>query len=204
LKLYHTPFSSASFKVRAVLFELGLACELVDVAMNKGEHKSPAFLAMNPNGKVPVLEDDGFHLWESNAIVCYLAAKKPEAGLLLTDPRGMGQMHQWLQWHATTFSPSTTEVMMETDYTRFMNRQKDEQKYAAGLEKVRRDLGVLEKSLAGKEYLCGKLSVADFALSSALLMRTAMGFDLDAFPLVKAWQGRMEARESVRKSLPPV
>ncbi|MFL5346111.1 MAG: glutathione S-transferase family protein [Hyalangium sp.] len=204
MKLYQSPFSSASFKARAVVFELGLPCEMVDVSLTKGEQKLPAFLAMNPNGKIPVLEDDGFHLWESNAIICYLAAKKPEAGLLLTDPRGMGQMHQWLQWYATTLNPSTTEVMMETVYTRFTNRPKDEQKYAAGLEKVRRDLGVLEKSLAGKEYLCGKLTVADFSLSSALLQRTPMGFNLDAFPNVKAWQGRMEARESVRKSLPPM
>lgn len=204
LKLYQSPFSSAAFKARAVLSELGLPCELVDVDARKAEHKTPAFLAMNPNGKIPVLEDDGFHLWESNAIICYLAAKKPEAGLLLTDPRGMAQMHQWLQWHATTLSPSTTEVMLETIYAKMMGRQKDEQKYAAGLEKVRRDLGVLEKSLAGKEYLCGKLTLADFALSSSLLLRTPMGFDLEAFPNVKAWQGRMEARESVRKSLPPM
>lgn len=204
MKLYQSPFSSSSFKVRSVLFELGLPCEMVDVAMTQREHKTPAFLAMNPNGKIPVLEDNGFHVWESNAIVCYVAAKKPEAGLLLTDPRGMAQMHQWLQWYSTTFSPSITEVMMETVYAQFMKRQKDDQKYAAGLEKVRRDLGVLEKSLEGKEYLCGKLSVADFALSSALLLRKAMGFDLDAFPNVKAWQGRMEARESVRKSMPPM
>jgi glutathione S-transferase len=204
MKLYQSAFSSASFKVRAVLFELGLPCDMVDVAMAQGEHKSPSFLAMNPNGKIPVLEDNGFHVWESNAILCYLAAKKPESGLLPTDPHGLAMTQQWLQWHATTFSPSTTDVMMETVYLRFMNRQKDEQKYAAGMEKVRRDLGVLEKSLAGKEYICGKLSIADFALSSALLMRTPMGFDLDAFPNVRAWQGRMEARESVRKSLPPM
>jgi glutathione S-transferase len=204
MKLYQSAFSSASFKVRAVLFELGLPCDMVDVAMAQGEHKSPSFLAMNPNGKIPVLDDNGFTVWESNAIICYLAAKKPESGLLPTDPRGMAMVHQWLQWYATTFNPSTGEVMMETVYLRFMNRQKDEQKYAAGMEKVRRDLGVLEKALAGKEYLCGKLSVADFSLSSSLLMRTPMGFDLDAFPNVRAWQGRMEARESVRKSLPPM
>jgi glutathione S-transferase len=204
VKLYQSPFSSASFKVRAVIHELGIPCELVDVDMMKGEHKSPAFLAMNPNGKVPTLEDEGVYVWESNAINCYLAAKKPESGLLLTDPRGMAAMHQWLQWQATTFSHSTTDVMMETVYTRFMNRQKDEKKHAAGLEKVKRDLAVLEKSLQGKEYLCGKLSLADFSIVSALHLRTPMGVDVDPFPNVKAWVARMEDRESVRKSLPPL
>ncbi len=204
MKLYQHPMSTPSMKVRAVLFELGLPCELVEVAMSQGEHKSPAFLAMNPNGKIPVLEDDGFHLWESNAIICYLAAKKPESGLLLTDPRGMALMQQWLQWQATTFGVSMNEVMMETIYARMMGRQKDEQKYAAGLENVRRDLGVLEKSLGSKEYLCGRLTVADFSIASNLIVREHMGFNLEAFPNVKAWAARMEARESVRKALPPL
>jgi glutathione S-transferase len=204
MKLYQHPLSSTSFKARAVIHELGLACEFVDVDMSKGEHKAPTFLAMNPNGKIPVLEDGGFHLWESNAIICYLAAKKPESGLLLTDPRGMAMMQQWLQWHATTFASSTTEVMMESVYLAFFGRKQDPQKYAAGMEKVRRDLGVLETCLKGKEYLCGKLSLADFSIVSSLLMRTQMGVDLEGFPNVKAWVGLMEARESVRKALPPL
>ncbi len=204
MKLYQHPFSSASFKVRAVMHELGLACELVDVAMEKGEHKAPSFLAMNPNGKIPTLDDGGFHVWESNAIICYLAAKKPESGLLLSDPRGMSMMHQWLQWQASTFSNSTTDVMMETVYLGFFGRDQDPQKYAAAMEKVRRDLGVLETCLKGKEYLCGKLSLADFSVVSGLLMRKQMGVELEAFPNVKAWVGLLEARESVRKSLPPL
>ncbi len=204
MKIYQHPFSSAAFKVRALVHELALPVTLVDVDMMKGEHKSPEFLAKNPNGKVPTLEDDGFILWESNAILCYLAAKKPESGLLPTDARGMAQVQQWLQWHATTFSSSTGEVMMETVYAKMFGRTKDEAKYAAGMEKVRRDLGVLEKTLADKEFVCGKLSIADFSLVSSLLLRTPMGVDLEAFPHVKAWVARMESRESVRKSLPPM
>ncbi|WNG51703.1 glutathione S-transferase family protein [Archangium minus] len=204
MKLYEHPFSTAAFKVRAVIHELGLPVTLVTLDMMKGEQKSPEFLAKNPNGKVPTLEDDGFFLWESNAILCYLAAKKPESGLLPADPKGMAQVQQWLQWHATTFAPSTSEVMFETIYAKMMGRTKDEAKYAAGLEKVRRDLGVLEKVLAGKEFLCGKLTLADFSLVSQLHMRAPMGVDLEAFPHVKAWVARMESRESVRKSLPPM
>ncbi|HEX5752921.1 MAG TPA: glutathione S-transferase family protein [Archangium sp.] len=205
MKLFQHPFSSAAFKVRAVIHELGLPVELVTVDMMKGEHKSPEFLAKNPNGKVPTLvEDDGFCVWESNAILCYLAARKPESGLLPGDARGMAQVQQWLQWQATTFSVSTNEVMGETVYAKFFGRGKDEAKYAAGMEKVRRDLAVLEKALAGREFLCGKLTLADFSLVSGLFLRTPMGVDLEAFPNVKAWVARMESRESVRKSLPPM
>ena len=202
MKLYQLPMSSASFKVRAVLQELGLPCEVVPVDMAKGAHKAPDFLAMNPNGKIPVLEDNGFVVWESNAIICYLAALKPESGLLPTDPKGMALVQQWLQWHATTLSVSTNEVMMQTVYARMMGRQTDEAKLAAGLEKVRRDLGTLEMSLAGKEYFCGKLTLADFSLVSSLQPRGLMGFDLEAFPKVKAWVERMESRASVASSLP--
>ncbi len=204
MKLYQHPFSSAAFKVRAVIHELALPVELVTIDLMKGEHKTPEFLARNPNGKVPTLEDDGFILWESNAILCYLAAKKPESGLLPADARGMAQVQQWLQWQASTFAVSTGEVMSETIYAKLFGRAKDEAKYAAGMEKVRRDLAVLEKTLASKEFLCGKLTLADFSLVSALHLRAPMGVDLEAFPNVKAWVARMESRESVRKSLPPL
>jgi glutathione S-transferase len=202
MKLYQLPLSSASLKVRALIHELGINCELVPVDMAKGAHKAPDFLAMNPNGKIPVLEDNGFVVWESNAIICYLASLKPESGLLPTDPKGMALVQQWLQWQGTTLSHSATEVMMQTVYARLFGREKDEAKLAAGMEKVRRDLGTLETSLAGKEYLCGRLTVADFSIVSSLQPRAHMGFDLEAFPKVKAWAGRMEARESVRKSMP--
>ena len=151
-----------------------------------------------------LVEDDGFCVWESNAILCYLAAKKPESGLLPADARGMAQVQQWLQWQASTFAASTGEVMVETLYAKFFGKAKDEAKYAAGMEKVRRDLAVLEKTLAGKEFLCGKLTLADFSIVSALVLRNPMGVDLEAFPHVKAWVARMESRESVRKSLPPI
>jgi glutathione S-transferase len=204
MKLYQHPFSSASFKVRALITELGINCELVNVEMMKGEHKSPAFLAKNPNGKIPVLEDNGFLVWESNAILCYLAALKPERGLMPTDVKGMAQLHQWLQWQATSLAVSTTEVMMQTVYARFFGRERDDEKYDEGIKHVRRDLRVLEASLAGREFICGKLTIADFSIVSALQLRGPMDLELEDFPNVTTWVERMESRESVRTSLPPL
>lgn len=203
MKLHANPLSTAAFKVIALVHELGLPVTLVPVDMMKGEHKSPAFLAKNPNGKVPVLEDDdGFCVWESNAILCYLVAQKPGSGLMPTDARGIAQVQQWLQWQATTFSPSTLEVMMETVYAKMLGRVKDEAKYQAGLEKIRRDLGILEGALAQREFLCGPLTIADFSIVSSLMLRAPMGLELEAFPRVKAWVARLEARESMRKAMP--
>ena len=75
----------------------------------------------------------------------------------------MAHVQQWLQWQATTLSHSAGEVMQETVYARSSAERRTRRSYAAGMEKVRADLDVLEKSLAGKEYLCGKLTVADFS-----------------------------------------
>src|SRR5690349_8649575 len=188
MKLYAPPLSTAAYKVLAVVHELGLPVTLAPLDMMSGEHKSPAFLAKNPNGKVPVLEDDdGFCVWESNAILCYLAALKPDSGLMPMDARGIAQVQQWLQWQATTLGPSATEVLMETVYAKMFGREKDEAKYAAGLEKIRRDLGILEGVLTRREYLCATLTIADFSLVSTLMLRGPMGLELEPFPHVKAW-----------------
>jgi glutathione S-transferase len=204
MKLYANPFSTAAFKVFAILQELGLPCEHITIDMMKGQHKSPEYLAVNPNGKVPTLVDGDFQVWESNAILTYLAAKHPERGLMPTDAKGLALVQQWLQWQASQFSPAANKVMFETVYAKFFGRTTDEAKLATALEELKKELAVLEKSLAGKEYLCGRLSIADFSIASMLLARQPMRVDLSGFPLVKAWQERLEMRESMRKVLPPV
>ncbi len=204
MKLYANPFSTAAFKVFAILQELGLPCEHITIDMMKGQHKSPEYLAVNPNGKVPTLVDGDFQVWESNAILTYLAAKHPERGLMPTDAKGLALVQQWLQWQASQFSPAANKVMFETVYAKFFGRTTDEAKLATALEELKKELAVLEKSLAGKEYLCGRLSIADFSIASMLLARQPMRVDLSGFPQVKAWQERLEMRESMRKVLPPV
>jgi glutathione S-transferase len=204
MKLYAHPFSSAAFKVFAVIHEMGVPCEVVTVDMGKGQHKSPEYLAINPNGKVPTLVDEGFQVWESNAILTYLAAKYPERGLMPTDVKGMATVQQWLHWQSSQFSSAAGEVMSETVYAKLFGRATDEAKLAAAHEELKKELATLEKSLTGKEYLCGKLSIADFSIASLLLGRQAMRLDISGFPQVKAWQERLEARESMKKVLPPL
>ena len=202
MKLYANPFSTAAFKVFAVLEELGVPCERITIEMAKGQHKSPEYLAINPNGKVPTLVDGDFHVWESNAILTYLAAKHPERELMPTDARGLATLHQWLQWQASQFGPASNKVMFETVYAGFFGRTTDEAKLATALEELKKELAVLEKGLAGKEYLCGRLSIADFSIGSLLLARQPMRVDISGFPHVKVWMERLEARESMRKVLP--
>lgn len=203
MKLHQNPFSSASLKCRAVVHETGVPCEIVDVDFANRKHKSAEFLAMNPNGKVPCLEDDGFFVWESNAICCYLAAKAPAHNLLPSDPKGMALVQQWLQWQATTLGPSVGKIMMEAFYAPRFGRTPNDANLKLGHEETARDLALLEGTLKdGREWITGRLSLADFSLASTLVFRKMIGIDTAAFPHVEQWLARIESRDSMKRALP--
>ena len=100
MKLYVLPPSPRAFKVIALKNHLGIECEMQLVDLSKGDQFTPTYIAMNPNSKMPVLEDDGFVLWESNAILLYLASKKPHSGLWPTDPKDQADVVRWLAWES--------------------------------------------------------------------------------------------------------
>src|SRR6202012_5995658 len=104
------PFSPNCRKVRAVAYELGIALEHVPVNLVKGEQRAPAFLAKNPNGRVPVLEDGDFVLWESVAILRYFAAKTPGSSLVPSGAREQADMDRWLVWQVAHLSPPLSKV----------------------------------------------------------------------------------------------
>ena len=111
--LYNANLSPNALRVRAVAHELGIALEIVDVDLRNGENRSEAFLALNPNAKVPVLIDDDFVLWESRAINVYLASVKPEQGLYPDDPRKRAIVDQWSYWQAIHLGPAMQRVVFE-------------------------------------------------------------------------------------------
>ena len=111
MKLYDFPFSPNCRKVRAVAYELGVALEFVRVELlSSRESHTPAFLAINPNGRVPVLDDDGFLLWESTAIQRYLAAG---TALLPTARRAAADVDRWLAWQLAHLGPAMSKVGYE-------------------------------------------------------------------------------------------
>jgi glutathione S-transferase len=101
MKLYVLPPSPRAFKVIALKNHLGIECEMHIVDLGKGDQLTPEYVAMNPNKKMPVLEDDGFVLWESNAILFYLASKKPQSGLWPSDVQRQADVLRWLAWEST-------------------------------------------------------------------------------------------------------
>ena len=98
LKLHTFPLSPRSFKVLWAANHVGVDYELKLVDFTRGGQSAADFVALNPNGRAPVLEEDGYVLWESNAIVEYLASKKPQMGLVPADTRGRLAPTKWLYW----------------------------------------------------------------------------------------------------------
>src|SRR5262249_51951813 len=131
----------------------------------KGEARTPGMLAKNANAKIPVLEDGDFVLWESNAILGYLAAKHPEKNLLPTDPKGRADVDRWLFWQTAHLGPSVGKVAFERIVKNLAGLgAPDQAMIDAGTKDFGTCCSILDGALKGKEYVAGRMSIADFAL----------------------------------------
>jgi glutathione S-transferase len=201
MKLYDLPLSPNSRKVRAAIFELGLDVEIEVIQPREGKHKTPEFLRLNPNGKLPTLVDGEFSLWESNAILVYLASKAKR--LIPDDIQGQARVHQWLYWQSSHFGPAVGKVGFERLLKpMFGLGQPDEAVVAAGTKDFENLATILNRALEGKSYLCGELTVAELAIGAFAEYGLQAGLSFDAHPHAKAWLERVMALESFKRSAP--
>ena len=204
MKLYSFPGSPNALRSRAVAFELGLPVEIVDLNMMGGENKSPEFLAINPNGKVPTLVDGDYVLWESRAINAYLSTKAPEKNLNPTGPKLRGLVEQWSNWQAIHFGPALQAIAFERVQKKLFGMgEPDEAAIAAHLKTAADLLPILEKQLGGKQWVVGDLSLADFALGTNFILRKPGRLGIEAYPNITAWIERLEARPSWQQAIAP-
>lgn len=204
MKLYNSPGSPNALRVRAVMHELGLAVEIVDVNIAKGENRTPEYLAINPNGKVPTLVDGDLIIWESRAINAYLASLKTEAGLYPADPKKRAIIDQWSYWQAIHLGPSMQKIAFERVQKKAFGRgDADEAAIAGDLKTVGDLLPVLDAALAGRQWIAGDLSLADFALATTFILRKGASLGVEAYPNVTAWIERLEARPSWERAIAP-
>jgi glutathione S-transferase len=201
MKLYDFAFSPNCRKVRALAYELGIELEYVLVDLVKGAQRTPAFLAINPNGRVPVLVDDDTILWESTAILRYLAGKAGSA-LVPTAPRAQVEVDRWISWQLAHLGPAMSKVAFERIVKKLTGQgTPDEAAIAAGTAEFAKLTAILDDALAGREYLAGALSIADFALASHFSLAPTAGLDLGGYAHVNAWLSRVLARDSMRRAL---
>ncbi len=202
MKLHVAPPSPRAFKVLAVARHLGLDFELCPVDLLNGANLRPEFVTLNPNKKMPVLEDGGFVLWESDAIIQYLASKKPEAGLLPTDPRGRADVLRWQFWQNAHWDPACGTLVFERLVKRLFGQgDPDPNQLEKAEAEVRRFGGVLNDWLAERPFLCHTLSLADFSVGSWLTYAEQAQYPIHDFANIRRWYaGLMELpawRESV-------
>lgn len=202
MKLYQLPFSPNCQKVVALAHEIGTPLELVRVDLFKGEAGAPEMIAKNPNGKLPVLEDGDFILWESGAMLGYIAAKAGRTDLAPTSLRERADVERWMAWQGAHFGPAVRRVAYERIVKKLVGGgAPDEAMVKMGMDEFARFATALERSLGSKEYLCGTLTIADFDLTPYAALTASCGLDLHAYPRASAWLDRMLARESVQKTM---
>ena len=195
--LYTYPMSGNGRKVHMCLEEVGAQYEIIRIDLLKGEQKNPDYLKINPNGKVPTLKDDGFILWESNAILLYLADKFPTAKLLPVDGHDRARTFQWLLFEQTTFRPPLSTLVRLTRFT--PTEKQDKQAIEHAWNEVRTNMGILQTSLSGRDYIGGTFSVADMAVLPYVYLAADLGLDLSSWSTVAAYYKRLSARPTWQK-----
>jgi glutathione S-transferase len=187
MKLYHHPLSGHAHRARLFLNLLGIEHELVLVDLAQGAHKQPAFLALNPFGQVPVLDDAGTIVTDSNAILVYLAAKLGRRDWLPDAPVAAAEVQKWLSVAAGQIAYGPAAARLVTVFGAPFRPE----------EVIQRAHGILaqvEAALAGRDFLTGATpTVADVALYSYTARAPEGNVDLKAYPRVQAWLGRIEA-----------
>jgi glutathione S-transferase len=194
IKLYDSKVSPYARKVRLVAAELDIPIEKISLDFQKGDPQKPEYLALNPNGKVPTIDDDGFVLWESIAILKYLARKK--SGLLPSDARGVAKADQWMCWWASHPEPAIDLLIYELALKPFFGKPgNDASIIQEARDRLERYLPVLDKQLQGKEYVLGDLSIVDFAIAPPLeLSQRRLNVDLAKYPGMTAWLARLQTK----------
>jgi GST-like protein len=179
-----------------MLEALGVPYQVVAVNLGAGEQKSAAFLEKNPNGRIPVWEDDAATVWESGAILVHLAER--HGRFLPTEPAARAAAMAWLFFQMSAVGPMFGQAW------HFARHAPEDQTYAKAryLEEVRRILGVLEVELARHRTLGGDaLSIADFATWPWVSAAPALGLDLAAWPSVARWVADVGAEPAVQRAM---
>ncbi len=187
-------------KVRWALGEIGLAYEHVPLGGAQGGNRESAYLAMNPNGLVPTLRDGDLVVWESHAILRYLAATYAAGSLWPESSRGRAAADQWTDWTATTFQPAWISAFWKI--VRTPAAQHDAAGIAEALRVTERCFDIMEGRLTVRPYLGGDgLTYADMAAGVAMFRWSTMPIERAPHPSVDAWHLRLRDRPAFRDAV---
>ena len=198
LKIWGRTNSINVQKVLWCLGELGLEYERIDAGMQFGVNNTPEYKAMNPNGLVPTIDEDGFVLWESHAIVRYLARKHGLGTLLPSDARIAADADRWMEWYSTTMWLNLRPVFWG------LVRTAPEKRNMAEIEECRKRLAanfaIVDAHLADKDYVAGKdFSMGDIPMGVSAYRWFNMTIERPALPHFERWYRRLCERSAFRQ-----
>ena len=178
--------------------EIGLPFERVDAGGAFGVNNTPEYLAKNPNGLVPVIEDDGFVLYESNAIVRYLAAKHALGTLWPEDLRARADVDRWMEWQSTGLTPAMTQVFWQL--VRTPAGKRDMAVVETSREKSEKHVAILDAHLRGRQFVAGdSFTVADIVIGCAAHRWLHLPLAREPRPEVERWYAMLKSRPGSRQ-----
>lgn len=187
MKLYYYPLSGHAHRAHLFLSILGADFELVKVDLQSGAHKGPDFLKLNRFGQVPVLDDSGTILSDSNAILVYLAKKYGEQNWLPETALGAAAVQRWLSVAAGEIAAGPARARLITVF----GARYDATEVVAAAHRI---LTLIEQELSGKEWIAAlHPTIADIALYSYIANAPEGNVDLSAYPAIGTWLRRVEA-----------
>jgi len=199
LKIYGRRTSGNVMKPLWLADELGLEYEQIDIGGPFGGNDQPEYLAINPMGLVPTIDDDGFVMWESNAITRYLAAKYGQGTLWPDDPRARATADTWMDWKLTAINAMMRPIFW--GYVRTRPEDRDMAEIAAAVEQGNKFWAMLDRHLADRKYIAGDtLTMGDIPLGPQAFRWFTLVEDRPPLPHFEAWYQRLTERPAFRKN----
>jgi len=195
------PPSGRVVGIVALKNHLDLDCELKPVDLGRGDQREPGYVSLNPNRKIPTLEYGDIVLWESNAILYYLASKRPESAAWPSDLEGQADVLRWLFWESAHWdAESCGMVAFEKGSKAVLGLSPPDLAFIArGEQNFSRFAAVLNDSLRGKNWVIGKrLTIADFSIGGLVPTAERMALPITQFPEICRWYQALSSLPACR------
>src|ERR1700722_6683137 len=189
MKLYLFPAGRAN-SVLSLKNYLGMECDIERLHFKRGEQLRPEYAKLNPNRKMPTLEDDGFVLWELNAILFYMSAKCPDRGLWPSDLKGQADVLRWLAWQSAHWDAESLGMVAYEKSSKAVlgSGPPDPALIARGEQNFGRFAAVLNEALKGRTWLIGeRLTIGDFSIGALVPTAERMQLPVREFPEILRW-----------------